>query len=320
MTSWSSFLRDAGPRPSGPPEAWRARYEPFIEELLVHREVPKARVSVCVVAWRAGDDLLACARHLRAQEGLGPDDVQLILIDNGELTCSRDALRELFDLEFRMRENVSLSPGRNIAAAWATAPVLASIDDDGLVRPGYLERGLAYFEDPTVFAVRSRIVARRHRYFTALADHYDRGDTVVEDLLVTEGSSLLRRDVLLEVGGFTDRLFGHEGIELCYRVDRAHLEMRVLYAPDVVMAHDYFHTWEKFYRKNFMYAGIGARVGAQDPGLAAFIERERGARHAGAELSRDEAAARHALRVARRILWTGAWLKSRVTTSSDTRG
>lgn len=313
MTSWSEFLDGAPARPSGSPEAWQARYRPFISELLVHREVAAPRVTAVIVAWRAGDDLLTSARQLRAQEGMGLQDLELILIDNGEVTCDREEIAGLFDLEFRMRENVSPSPGRNIAAAWANAPILASIDDDGLVQPGYLRRALAYFEDPEVFAIRSRIVAKRHRYFTALADHYDRGDAVTEDLLVTEGSALMRRDVLMEVGGFSDKLFGHEGIELCFRVHQAHPEMRILYAPDVVMAHDYFHSWEKFYRKNFLYAGIGKRVSADIEGLMEYIEGHSGRTYERAALPTDEAVARHALRVARRVLWTGAWVRDKLS-------
>ena len=260
-----------GGYPTGDAAAWRARYQPFVATRLVHAQPAAPRVSVVLVAWNTPRLVVPCLEAIRRQQGFGRDDLEVILVDNGGLAPARAAFPGLVDLELRLTHNVRLCPARNLGVAEARAPLVAFLDDDGLIEPDYLQRALPYFTDPTVAAVRSRIVWRAHRYFTLLASHYDRGPQPVADCLVTEGSSLVRRDRFLEVGGFAEELAGHEGIDLTFRLQAQHPETKVLYAPDVVMRHDYVDSWAKFFRKSSQYSHIDQTVAGRGPELAAFL-------------------------------------------------
>ncbi len=292
--------------PDGDAADWKRRYRPWIAEVLEHRKVEKPSISVVVVAWKTPHLVISCLDHIRSQDGYSRGDIELVLVDNGGLEPARSAFPSRVDLEIRMKENVGLCPARNAGVAWAKAPLIGFIDDDGLIRPDYYQRAVAYFDDPDVVAIRSRIVAKWHRYFTTLANHYDRGMRPVEDCLVTEGSAMVRRGDYIAVGGFAESLSGHEGIDLTYRFKQENPDAKVLYAPDVVMAHDYIDSWSKFYKKNFRYAGVDDRVADRDEGLARFMKQYFARSFPAPRLAGDERVAKELLKAARTLLRGGA--------------
>ncbi|HEV8245562.1 MAG TPA: glycosyltransferase [Polyangiaceae bacterium] len=265
-------LRELRGCPSGDAPAWKARYQPLVAETLAHRPLEKPRVSVVVVAYNSHDRVVGCLDHLRAQVGLEAHEIEIILLDNGGLDPARSAFPGRVNLELRMTHNVGLCPARNLGAALAGAPLISFIDDDGLVKSDYFTRALRYFETPEIVALRSRIVWKEHRYFTSLATHYDRGQDPVDDCLVTEGSSLLRRDVYLEVGGFADKLSPYEGLDFSYRLKREKPEARIVYAPDVVMRHDYCDSWQKLWRKSLHYTSSMRLAEDGGPEVREFLQ------------------------------------------------
>lgn len=270
-------LRELRGCPSGDAAAWLARYRPLVAEELVHRNLVAPRVSAIVVAWRSADRVVGCLEHLRAQQGLSRDELEVILLDNGGLEAARPAFPELVDVELRMARNVGLCPARNLGAALAKAPVISFIDDDGLVAPDYFRNALRHLIDPSIVALRSRIRFKEHRYFTALATHYDRGEQVLDDCLVTEGSSVLKRDTYFAIGGFGDKLSPYEGLDFSFRLRAEHPELRIVYAPDVVMRHDYCDSWRKLFRKSLSYTSSMQLAEDGGPEVAQFL-RDYGAR------------------------------------------
>jgi glycosyltransferase involved in cell wall biosynthesis len=296
--------------PGGDAAQWRARYAPFVARQTVHRTVESPKLSVVVVAWNSTASLLSCLDALRAQKDIEAADLELILIDNGGLESLRAELGERIDVEIETTRNLGPGPARNLGIAVARAEIVAFVDDDGLVAPDFASRILRHFDDPTVVGVRGKVVWKDHRYFTTLASHYDRGAAALEDCLITEGNAAVRRDALIEVGGFAERLFGHEGIELTFRLKRAYPKGSVLYVPDVVLRHDYIDSWSKFYRKNFRYANVDDEVAGTDAGLKRFMDDYFGTRFPGPERSLDEHLALAALKGARTVLRTGARLRS----------
>lgn len=83
---------------------------------------------------------------------------------------------------------------------------------------------------------------------------------------------MVRREVYMRVGGFNDAMFGHEGIELTYRIKRDDPALKVVYIPDAVMHHDYMNSWGKFVRKNTMYANLDAPTVPRSPELQRFMD------------------------------------------------
>lgn len=307
-----TLLESISGYPSGDADSWKQRYAPLVAERICHREVAEPRVSVVVVAWNSAPFVVECLDHVRAQIGFRREDIEVILVDNGGLDSVRDDLADRVDLEIRMIGNVRLCRARNAGVAYARSDLICFVDDDGLVEPDYFQRVMSYFDDPRVVAVRSKIVDKHHPYFTTLADHYDRGPEPVEDCLVTEGSTTLRREPYLAVGGFAESLAGHEGIDLSFRLTRHVPDARILYAPDVVMRHDYYDSWSKFFRKSLSYADIDSSVAARDAELAAFMKRYFARRFHRGALPLRRRAARTALRNLRSTLQSVARLRYRI--------
>lgn len=272
MSTFSEIFDDFRAYPSGDAQAWLEHYEVLIDEVRRYKPLSSPKISVVVLGWRQQEPLLLALDHIRQQRGFGPQDCEIILVDNGGLQAIYPQLQTRLNTHVIMRGNVGPSVGRNIGFALASTPVVFSVDDDGLIAPDYCERALRYFEDPRVVAIRARITHRAHPYFTTLASHYDRGPRPVGDCLITEGAMALRRDAFISAGGFAEQLYGHEGIDLSFRLKRQDPTAKIIYAPDVVMAHDYMHDWSKFIRKNLTYRGINQSVAARDEELAVFMK------------------------------------------------
>ncbi len=288
-------LRELRGCPSGDTEAWKARYLPLVAETLAHAAPARPKVSAVIVAYNTAARIVGCLDKLRAQRGLARDEVEVILLDNGGLEAARGAFPARVDLELRMAHNVGLCPARNLGAALAKAPIVSFIDDDGLVAPDYFQNALRYFDSPEIVALRSRIVWKEHRYFTSLATHYDRGERMLDDCLVTEGSSVLRRDVYMEVGGFADKLSPYEGLDFSFRLKNAKPAARIVYAPDVVMRHDFVDSWAKFLRKSLHYTSSMRLAEEGGPEVARFLDEYAKKRYPTAKWRFDERVARTTL-------------------------
>lgn len=252
----------------------RARYAAEVEALVVHRLVEAPKITLVVVSYRAQDYLLECLRHLLGQTVRGEVPYEILLADSGGLDHLRDRYDGAVDLELRLRSGLPLNVARNVAMAWARAPLVAIIDDDGLVSPDWVAEAIAVFQDPTVVVARGRIVPKDHPLFNAFVVHYDYGDTTWEDnSLGTEGNMVVRRAPYLAVGGFPDDAYGGEGVQLVYRLKRASPSARALYAPRLVMRHDYFRSMREFIWKARKYRSTTTDEALRaDPELRAFLE------------------------------------------------
>jgi glycosyltransferase involved in cell wall biosynthesis len=288
-------LRELRKCPSGDASAWRARYAGLVAEKIEHHVAAAPKVSVVVVAYRSEDRVVGCLEALRRQRGLSRDEIEIILLDNGGLERARPEFPRLLDTEVRMTHNVGLCPARNLGAALARADVVSFIDDDGIVEPDYFENALRHLKDPSIVAIRTRILFKDHRYFTTLGRHYDRGPQVLDDNLITEGSSVLRLAPFMEVGGFADSLSPFEGLDFSYRLKRYRPEARIVYAPDLVMHHDYVDSFKKLYRKSMGYRSVYDLAEAADPGIETFVRAHQQRRFPEATLRWDEKVARTAL-------------------------
>lgn len=288
-------LRELRKCPSGDTQAWLERYSPLIGEKLVHHTPPAPKVSVIVVAYCSFDKVVGCLEHVRDQVGFERDDIEVILLDNGGLEEARAEFPRLVDTEVRMTHNVGLCPARNLGAALARAKVISFIDDDGIIERDYYRNALKHLEDPSIFAMRTRIVFKEHRYFTALASHYDRGDQVLDDNLITEGSSVLRRAPYMEVGGFADSLSPFEGLDFSYRLKRYFPDARIIYAPDLVMHHDYVDGFRKLYRKSMGFRSVYDLALPAEPGIVEFLRQHQERKFPEATRRWDERLARAAL-------------------------
>ena len=287
--------------------AFRARYASELESVVVHREVRDPRVSLIVVSYKAGEYLLDCLRHLKGQTRRGEVSYEIVLADSGGLEHLRDRTPELVDVDLRLRPGLPLNVARNAAMAWARGELVAYIDDDGLVDPDWVEQAVELFRDPAIGAARGRIVPHLHPYYNAFVVHYDRGLAVWDDeSLGTEGNMVVRRSVYLAVDGFPDQFYGAEGSYLAFKIKQSFPHLRTVYAPRMVMRHDYCRSAREFVWKCRRYRSTRDDATKEDPAfrdfLAAFMRKPK------PEVARptDEL-------VARRLMRAAQWAITRVS-------
>ena len=283
--------------------AFRARYAGYVEDVVVHRAVRDPRATLVVVSYKAKQYLLDCLRHLKGQTVRGSVPYEILLADSGGLEHLRDGTKDLVDVDLRLTSGLPLNVARNAAMAWARGELVAFIDDDGLVVPDWLEQALAVLADPTIALARGRIVAHEHPWLTLHAGHYDRGDALWDDdSLATEGNMIARRGVYLAIDGFPDQFYGAEGCHLVFQLKRAFPELRAVYAPGMVMRHDYCRSVREFVWKARRYASTDDVVTRDDPEFAAFLEAYRRRPKPSPNRTLAQRVAREAMRYSERVI------------------
>ncbi len=303
--------------PTGGAAGFRSRYEPLVES--EHGQgLPDAAVTAVVVTWEGSAPHLAdCLQAVAEAVARASRPVEVLVMDNHGPPTLREDLTGLWHRWIRYNNNLGLNPARNLGVARATAEVIAFIDDDGLVAPDFFDAGLAYFDDPGVQAVRGRVVAREHPYFSSLATHYDRGPEPLDDALVTEGASMVRRQAYLDADGLSDEVVGHEGIELTCRLLSQTDDARVLYAPDMVLHHDYLTSWRAFFRKCWTFGRSEGEAPRRDPEVARFMEEYFQRRFPRPRLPLHRRVARRGLMTLRSVVTTGGLLAARASSREN---
>jgi GT2 family glycosyltransferase len=222
-------------------------------------------ISIIVVTYNAGDALLRCLLALAMQES---SDFECIVVDNAALESKT---LSMFDVRyFKLDKNYGPSYARNYGAQKARGSVVVFVDDDAVANRDYVAAWNAAFEDASLVSARGRVIPlTKQSVYNSLAAHYDLGDGIVGSAITTEGNCAVRKDAFLRVGGFNPTLYGHEGVELSYRLSG---RGRQLYVPDAVVYHDYADSLRKLLRKNFRHGYNGRRFAERYPEVLEYVE------------------------------------------------
>lgn len=250
---------------------WRARWQHELVAIETIRAVEKPVLSVVIIAFRSKDFLIQAAQCARACVVPGGPRVEIVVADCGGIEALRPRLSQLCDRVITLTPGIKVNPARNAIMAFAEGDLVALLDDDGEILPDWVANLLPHFDNPNALALRGKIVFKDHRYFTTLARHYDRGPNVIDDTLAVEGNTVIRRAAYYRSGGMVSEFWGGEGSWLSYALLKAFPGGRVLYAPDVVMRHDYHQTWGHFVRKSMSFAGMLNQIAASYPDATEFL-------------------------------------------------
>jgi GT2 family glycosyltransferase len=219
------------------------------------------------------------------------DDLLLVVDHNDELL---GRAKEYFAENGRIRvvANAGLpgiSGARNTAVAQATGEIIAFLDDDAVAEPGWLESVRSVLAEPGVVAVGTAAVpawsgGRRPGWFP---DEYDwvvgctyRGlPTATAEVRNVIGAAMaFRREVFAAVGGFSavvgrrgTAYTGCEETEFCIRVRQRDSSARIMYLPDVAVAHrvprtrmTMRHFLRRCYGEGLSKARVARLVGSTD--------------------------------------------------------
>jgi GT2 family glycosyltransferase len=157
----------------------------------------------------------------------------VIVVHNGGDSHDVEGVRNV-----RLEENVGVPGGRDVGLRSASAPIIGFLDDDAELLGDSTSIRAAFDDDPEVGAVALRLIdeqgrtARRHTPRVGEHGVGRAGDVA----LFLGGACAVRGAAYDDAGGyFTDLVYGHEEVELCWRlVDRG---WRIRYLADVEVFH-----------------------------------------------------------------------------------
>ncbi len=145
-------------------------------------------------------------------------------------------------------ENLGFAASNNLGVRAARAPLVALLNNDLVLRPGWLRPMLDVLDDSAGMVGNVQMDARSGRIdhagivFTpwGIPEHWGQGYLCVPRSgsrsfrALTAACCLVRRSVFLDAGGFDERYRnGFEDIDLCLRLDAAGRENRVAFGSRV---------------------------------------------------------------------------------------
>jgi len=217
------------------------------------------QVDVIILSWNRVDDTIAAIRSAAAQLGVRQ---HILIVDQGSEPQNLQKL-EAFVADVPCAElkilpqNVGVAEGRNIASDMGQSPYIVALDSDAEFLDEYmLARAVSHLEArPNLCAIGFHIL----NFYTGKNDEtswdYPLGSNPNERFATTRfigAGHAIRRSVFEAVGGYDKRLFfcGEE-LDLCYRMlNTGH---RIVYVPDVVIAHKVSPEHRVFWGKGRFY-------------------------------------------------------------------
>jgi peptidoglycan/xylan/chitin deacetylase (PgdA/CDA1 family) len=165
---------------------------------------------------------------------------ELLVVDNGTGHDPESLLRGtgLSGTWFGLERNVGPNLARDFAAERARGDLLVFLDDDAVPADDFVASHLETYREGAT-AVRGRILPLTRSVYNQLATNYDLGDDDFPYLLDIEGNTAVDRETYLDVGGFGDAPWGHEGLVLTERLLELVGRETVRYDPRPVIYHDY---------------------------------------------------------------------------------
>ena len=242
---------------------------------------PDPAEVTCVVPVRDDPDGLAAL--LASLESNPPRPGRLVVAEDG--SRRPEAVAEL--ARHANAHLISHTEARGPAAARnegrraAGTPIVAFLDADVEVGPGWLAPLLAHFADPTVAAVAPRVRApgasldalgRFERDSSPLDMGAQPGSVAPRRRVryVPTAALLFRREALEELGGFDEDLRLGEDVDLAWRAVAAGWTIR--YEPSVVVSHRNRRSWSALARQRFGYGTSAAALAERHPQALAPLE------------------------------------------------
>lgn len=203
------------------------------------------KLSVIVVCYNTGLELIDCLNSLKQQT---EKEFETILIDNANID-----IKELngFNLRYiHTGDNLGPSKARNIGTNISKSDIIAFLDDDAIADKYWVSSMIKSLQPKDVIGVRGKVVPKKSRFYNLIAYHYNLGGFVKPWYIDLEGNCGFKKKEYIEAGGFDNKLFGGEGIELTYRLFQL-TKGATIYDPSIIIAHDYADSLWHFINKSY---------------------------------------------------------------------
>jgi mycofactocin glycosyltransferase len=175
----------------------------------------------------------------------------------------------------RLRHNSGPAVARNAGARAAETPIVAFVDSDVDLQPGWLDGLLWHFDDPRVGFVAPRVASgpavdggdRRVARYEERHSPLDLGQEPARIVAGTRVSYvpaavlLVRKGAFDKVGGFDESLRCGEDVDAVWRLGAA--DWRGRYEPAVVVSHQPRRTWRDLAVQRRAYGESGAALASR---------------------------------------------------------
>lgn len=247
---------------------------------------PRSTVGIVIPVYQ---DLEGCRTTLSRLPRVRPEGTRVTVIDDGsndrlsDHPIIQEYLKQLNGSLLRLEENKGPAAARNFAWRSMDEELIAFLDSGCMPPPGWIARCTAYFNDPRVGAVASRVVqpiftdrgreyrdgewGSRNRLLSWLQRSLIAHDSVRSPLdmgvwpavvarngqvpYVPAAAVVVRRKALVDVGGFDESLRFGEDVDLFWRLgDRGWV---VRYDPSSEVIHPVRKGVRSFVRQRFNY-------------------------------------------------------------------
>ncbi|HEU5226779.1 MAG TPA: glycosyltransferase [Ktedonobacteraceae bacterium] len=192
----------------------------------------------------------------RRDSGVVARNIEIIVVDSSSNNESERVVARYPSTKYIKvrRERNNMPQARNRGLACATGEIIAFIDDDSMVQPGWLESLVEVYKDETIGAAGGRVIAMPEPYcderqgpprlyvtwlgrvVASNAGLVSKARVEVDHLIGCNMS--FRRAALTEVGGFDPNFTMtnlREETDLCLRVKRA--GWRIVFEPRIAVVH-----------------------------------------------------------------------------------
>jgi GT2 family glycosyltransferase len=225
-------------------------------------------VAVVIPSWNCLSDLRVCVESVRAQAAV---QVELLVVDNGSGDGTVAYLKSEGIQHVALQRNLGFARAVNLGVARTRSPLVMVLNADTVLEPACLQRlAVALAADPTVGGVQPLILelerGRRRDPDDPSAVVYSLGQALTMDgrgresgagqrqasvpagrreiFGVCGAACLLRRELLVALGGYEERYFAfYEDVDLNVRARIA--GWRFGLEPDAVVWHVGQATWRE---------------------------------------------------------------------------
>jgi glycosyltransferase involved in cell wall biosynthesis len=231
--------------------------------------IAREALSVVVIGRNEGQRLARCLESIRAIRGF--DKIQLIYVDS-DSTDGSPELATQFGAEVIVvhPERPTAAIGRNAGWRRATEEFILFLDGDTVLHPDFPRAAFDAMntnaQTCAVWGHRRELFPGKSIYIRVLDLEWIYRPGIME---ACGGDVLMRRGILLEMGGFDDRLIAGEEPELCRRMRSRGYS--ILHIDHPMTGHDLHITrwsqyWKHARRAGYAYAEISDRFRhSEDP-------------------------------------------------------
>ncbi len=200
------------------------------------------RVSIVIVALNEAGNLARTLQAIREMDSPA-GDCEVVVVDGGSSDSTAEVARNA-GARVVVAPGKNIPASRNIGVANASAPVVAFVDADCLVRRDWLRQGLKHFEAGNDVMAGSPALPPQSGTWVqrCWADHYrvkasaaGQGGVADDVGLLTTRNLFVSRRIIDAVGGFDEKLNTGEDYYFCYKVREA--GFRLVCDHDISVVH-----------------------------------------------------------------------------------